>query len=73
MSVAPVEHSGRTVLEFLSIPGSLGHCLPHVQSLIALALDMDTEKAHKVRHLSTALRPSRLHIVAVLLKDPGKL
>ena len=68
-----MEHSGRSIPESVSITDGLGHCLRHVQPLIALALNMDTREAHKVRRGPIAHSLPRLHIVPVPLEELDKL
>ena len=68
-----MEHGGRSILKPLRVPDGLGHSLRHIQPLVALALDMYAGEAGQVRHFPIALRPARLHVVAVSLEEPGKL
>ena len=68
-----MEHGGYSILKPLRVPDGLRHSLRYIQPLVALALDMYTGEAGQVRHLSIALHPARLHVVAVSLEYAGKL
>ena len=68
-----MEYGRRSVLEPLSVPDGLGHCLGYVQPLPSLHLYVDSRQAGHVRDLPEALRPARLHVIAVRLEDVGQL
>lgn len=73
LTAAAVEYGGRAIVKAIGIPGGLLYGLRYVQSLTALALDMDTRQAGQVRDFSIALSPPGFYIVATGLEDVGKL